>query len=125
MIHNALVGSPERFFGILIEHYAGAFPLWLAPIQVRILPVSEKNAGYAESVRAALHAAGIRAEVDGSDETLNKKIRAAEMEKIPYSAIVGEREANAKTVAVRLHGKGDQGTLDLHAWIARLRQNLG
>ncbi len=97
MVHRALWGSVERFFGILIEHYAGAFPLWLAPVQVAILPVSNKFSDYAKSVAAELTAAGFRATLDDRNEKLQAKIRDSEMQKIPYMAVVGGKEAEAHT----------------------------
>jgi threonyl-tRNA synthetase len=100
MIHRALVGSPDRFMGILIEHYAGAFPLWLAPVQVRILPVSDVHNDYAEEVRMAMKKASIRVEVDSANESLGKKIRNAKGEKIPYLFVVGDKEVEAKTVSM-------------------------
>lgn len=100
MIHRALVGSPDRFMGILIEHYAGAFPLWLSPVQARILPVSENHIAYAEEVRTVMKSAGIRAEVDSANESLGKKIRNAKGEKIPYLFVVGDKEVEAKTVSM-------------------------
>jgi threonyl-tRNA synthetase len=126
MVHRALWGSVERFFGILIEHYAGAFPLWLAPVQVEVLPVSGKFSEYAKSVAEALEAAGIRVHLDDRNEKLQAKIRDAEMQKIPYMTIIGGKEAEAKTVSVRHHGSGDLGPrplaqflLDLQAEAAR------
>ncbi len=107
MIHRALVGSPDRFMGILIEHYAGAFPAWLAPVQVKILPISEHQMAYSAEVLSALRAADIRAELDESNESLGKKIRAAKMEKVPYVLVVGDKEVQEKTVSIesRDHGK--------------------
>lgn len=98
MIHRALVGSPDRFMGILIEHYAGAFPVWLSPIQARLLPVSEKHIAYAKEVRDALKAAGMRVDIDDANESLGKKIRNAKTEKIPYLLVMGDKEVEAKTV---------------------------
>jgi threonyl-tRNA synthetase len=106
MVHRALWGSVERFFGVLIEHYAGAFPLWLAPVQVAVLPVSGKFSEYAQQVTAELAGAGLRAQLDDRNEKLQAKIRDAEMQKIPYMAVVGGKEAEAHTVSVRHHGKG-------------------
>jgi threonyl-tRNA synthetase len=106
MIHRALIGSPDRFLGILIEHYAGAFPAWLAPEQVRILPVSDKQAGYGAEVLAALKAAGIRSSLDDSSESLGKKIRNAKVEKIPYLLVVGDKEIEDQTVSVESRDKG-------------------
>ncbi len=107
MVHRALWGSVERFFGILIEHYAGAFPLWLAPVQVAVLPVSNKFTDYAKGRRCGLNAAGIRATLDDRNEKLQAKIRDSEMQKIPYMPMVGGKEAEARTVSVRHHGQGD------------------
>lgn len=100
MIHRALVGSPDRFMGILIEHYAGAFPLWLAPVQARVLPVSENHVAYADEVLNAMKAAGIRADVDSANESLGKKIRNAKGAKIPYLFVVGDKEVEANTVSM-------------------------
>lgn len=108
MLHRALFGSFERFIGLLIEHYAGAFPAWLAPLQVKILPVSEKFEEYAKGIESKLAEKGFRVEVDLSDETLGKKIRNAEMMKIPYMLVVGEKEVNEGTVAVRSYATKKQ-----------------
>ncbi len=107
MIHRALVGSPDRFMGVLIEHYAGAFPAWLAPVQAKVLPISDKHAGYGAEVVAALRAAGIRVELDTSHESLGKKIREAKIQKIPYLLVVGDKEIEEKMVSIesRDHGK--------------------
>ncbi len=113
MIHRALIGSPDRFLGILIEHYAGAFPTWLAPVQVQILGVSEKHAEYAESVCAALKAAGIRVENDVANESLGKRIRTAKMEKIPYLLVVGDEEAANNTVSIESRDKGKLDSLSV------------
>jgi threonyl-tRNA synthetase len=121
MVHRALWGSVERFFGILIEHYAGAFPLWLAPVQVAVLPVSGKFADYAKEVAAELTAAGFRAYLDDRNEKLQAKIRDSEMQKIPYMTVVGGKEAEAHTVSVRHHGKGDLGPRPLATFLADLR----
>src|ERR1044071_3431186 len=93
MIHRALFGSFERFIGILIEHYAGEFPLWLAPVQAAVLPLADRHIGYAREVEAALAAAGLRAEVDGRTESVGRKIREAELQKIPYKLVLGARAA--------------------------------
>lgn len=100
MIHRALVGSPDRFMGILIEHYAGAFPLWLSPVQVKILPISEKHREYAHQILAALQKANIRVELDDSDESLGKKVRNAKMEKVPYFLVLGDKEMFDQTVSL-------------------------
>lgn len=109
MLHRALFGSFERFIGLLIEHYAGAFPIWLAPNQVTIIPVSEKFSAYGEKVLTELRSAGLRADMDASDDSLGKRIRNAEKEKVPYILVVGEKEQNDQAVAIRQRGEGDLG----------------
>ena len=118
MIHRALLGSLERFMGVLIEHYAGAFPCWLAPVQIKVLPISEKTIVYGTTVVQKLREAGLRAELDDRNEKIGYKIRDAELQKIPYMAVVGEKESAAGAVAVRCHGKGDQGSMPLDGFIA-------
>jgi threonyl-tRNA synthetase len=113
VVHRALLGSLERFFGILIEHYAGDFPLWLAPVQAKVLPISEKFLEYGEQVVAALKQRGIRAKLDTSDEKLGYKIRKAELEKVPYALVVGAKEAETKTVGVRKRHAGDLGAMSV------------
>src|SRR5690349_3102020 len=120
MIHRALMGSFERFIGILVEHYAGEFPLWLAPVQARVLPLADRHADYAREVAEALGAAGLRAELDDRTESVGRKIREAELRKVPYMLVVGDREAEQRAVALRRHREGDQGTLSLDDAIARL-----
>jgi threonyl-tRNA synthetase len=124
MVHRALLGSVERFFGILIEHYAGAFPLWLAPTQVEICPVSEKVAEYAKHVHAALKKHGIRVHLDDRNEKLPAKIRDAQMQKIPYMLVVGPKEAEAGTVSVRHRTKGDQGPRPIADVVANLQEEI-
>lgn len=124
MIHRALIGSPDRFMGILIEHYAGAFPLWMAPVQARVLPISEKHAAYAAEVSAALRAADIRAELDNSNETLGKKIRAGKQEKIPYLLVVGDQEAAAQTVTAESRDYGKLPNLSLPDLTVRLQKEI-
>jgi len=119
MVHRALFGSVERFFGVLIEHYAGAFPLWLAPVQMGLVPISERHLAYAEKVQAELQAAGFRVELDRRNEKMNAKIRDLTMQKIPYVLVMGDKEAEANAVSVRTRGKGDQGSLPLKEFIAR------
>jgi threonyl-tRNA synthetase len=123
MVHRALLGSLERFFGILIEHYAGAFPLWLSPEQVRVLPISEKYLDYANSVRDELAKVGVRVEVDADADPIGGKIRRARNERIPYMAIVGEREAESGEVALRGRA-GDEGTIAVGDFVARVVQEI-
>ncbi len=124
MIHRALVGSPERLLGILIEHYAGAFPTWLAPVQVRVVPVSDKHIEYANAVRATLKSENIRADVDDASESLGKKIRAAKMEKIPYLLVVGDAEVEAGTVSVESRDLGKQEPELVADFAARIRTEI-
>jgi threonyl-tRNA synthetase len=123
MIHRALLGSLERFFGVLIEHHAGAFPLWLAPLQAVVIPVAERHQAYGRAVAEALKARGVRVSVDDRSEKMNYKIREAQVQKVPYMLVVGDREAEARTVSVRHRHAGDLGAMsleDLAAKIARL-----
>jgi threonyl-tRNA synthetase len=122
MVHRALYGSIERFFGILIEHYAGAFPVWLAPVQAIVLPITDRQTEYARNVRKQLDAAGIRATVDERSEKVNLKIRDAQMQKIPYMLVVGDREQQSGKVAVRNRKLGDQGAQPLADFIAAVRK---
>lgn len=124
MIHRALVGSPDRFLGILIEHYAGAFPTWLAPVQARILPVSEKHAEYASFVRTQLLAAGIRADLDEASESLGKRIRNAKNEKIPYLLVVGDKEIESNAVSVESRDRGTEGAVDVVALSEKIAQEI-
>jgi threonyl-tRNA synthetase len=122
MVHRALYGSIERFFGILIEHYAGAFPIWLAPVQAIVLPITDRQTEYARNVRKQLDDAGIRATVDERSEKVNLKIRDAQMQKIPYMLVVGDREQQNGMVAVRNRKHGDQGAQPLPDFIAAVRK---
>ncbi len=124
MIHRAIVGSPERFLGILIEHYAGAFPVWLSPIQVSVIPISEKHEEYAKKIEKELKENNIRVELRNENETLGKKIRSAEMQKIPYLLIVGDKEIEANAVAVRERGKGDLGQLPIDKFLAKIKEEI-
>jgi len=121
MVHRALLGSLERFFGILIEHYAGAFPVWLAPEQVRVMPITDKQTAYAQGVADALKAADFRVSIDTDNEKIGAKIRRAQLEKIPFMLVVGGREAEAGVVAVRSRETGDKGTMSLDAFMELLR----
>ena len=122
MLHRAIVGSMERFLGILIEHFGGAFPLWLAPEQVAVLNVSEHQAQYAESVAENLRQAGFRAAADLRNEKISYKIREHSLQKLPYQVVVGDKEKQANTVAVRTRGGEDLGAMSLDVFIARLRK---
>jgi threonyl-tRNA synthetase len=120
MIHRALLGSFERFIGILIEHYAGQFPLWLAPVQAILLPIADRHADYCRRVLSDLTTAGVRAEFDERSESVGRKIRDAELRKIPYMLVVGDREVEAGEVSVRAHGGGDTGSEPVAAFAARV-----
>jgi threonyl-tRNA synthetase len=121
MVHRALFGSVERFFGVLIEHYAGAFPLWLAPVQVGLVPISERHHEYAKKVEAELKAAGFRVEVDVRNEKMNGKIRDFANQKTPYILVFGDKEQEASAVSVRTRAKGDQGSVPLAEFIAKCK----
>jgi threonyl-tRNA synthetase len=122
MIHRALVGSFERFIGILLEHTGGELPLWLAPTQAAVLPLADRHNDYAREVAAALSAAELRADVDDRTESVGRKIREAELRKVPYMLVVGDREQEDRAVAVRRHGEGDQGTVPIEEVVQRLVQ---
>jgi threonyl-tRNA synthetase len=122
MVHRALYGSIERFFGILLEHYAGAFPVWLAPVQAAVLPITDRQTEYAKQVRDQLEAAGIRAHLDDRNEKVNLKIREAQLQKVPYMLVVGDREAQSGQVAVRHRKHGDRGAQPLVEFIAEVRK---
>ncbi|MDD3925193.1 MAG: threonine--tRNA ligase [bacterium] len=122
MIHRVVLGSMERFFGALIEHYGGAFPLWLAPVQVRLLPIADRHFDYADAVRSRLLEADFRAEVDKRNEKTGFKIRQAQAEKIPYMIVIGDREAESGTLSLRHREKGDMGVVTQDAFIAMLRE---
>jgi threonyl-tRNA synthetase len=121
MVHRALFGSVERFFGVLIEHYAGAFPLWLAPVQIGIVPISEKHVEYAAGVKAKLEAAGLRVELDVRNEKMNAKIREFTLQKVPFVLVMGDKEAATEAVSVRTRGKGDEGSVSLVDFIERAK----
>ena len=126
MIHAAIFGAFERFIGIIIEHYAGAFPIWLSPVQALVIPVSEEKFGkYAKKVLEKLNIAGIRAEIDATNESLGKRIHNGEKQKIPYMLIVGEKEMQAESVAVRHRDKGDEGMIKLEDFIEKLKKEIG
>lgn len=124
MIHRVVFGSIERFIGILIEHYAGAFPTWLAPVQVKILPISDAHMDYAFQIKAKLETAGIRVEVDERNEKIGYKIREAQLEKIPYMLVVGDKEVAENTVAVRQRGQGDRGATPVEQFLQNILQEI-
>ena len=124
MIHRTAFGSIERFIGILIEQFAGAFPLWLAPVQVKVIPVSERHLEYAGQIRDQLHAAGLRCEVDDRSEKMGYKIREAQMMKIPYMLVVGDKEIENGTVAVRSRAGGDLGVMEPAAFLAKAQEEI-
>jgi threonyl-tRNA synthetase len=124
MVHRALFGSVERFFGILVEHYAGAFPVWLAPVQATVLPITDRQTAYAREVAAKLGEAGVRVTVDDRSEKVNAKIREAQLQKIPYMLVVGGREAEAGQVAVRHRRRGDLGTSDTGEFVAKISAEI-
>jgi len=121
MIHRAILGSVERFIAILLEHTGGALPVWLAPIQARILPIADRHVDYAKEIEKELVEAGIRIEIDERTETIGKKIREAEMQKVPYMLILGDKEIEAKKVAVRKYGEGDKGQLPISELIQQIK----
>jgi threonyl-tRNA synthetase len=117
MIHRAPFGSMERFTGILIEHFNGAFPLWLSPVQVVMIPIADRHNEYAKQVAARLMAAGMRVEVDDSGERMNKKIRNAQLQKVPYMLVVGDKELENDAVAVRTRDNEDRGAISLSSFM--------
>jgi len=121
MIHRTILGSLERFLGILIEQYAGAFPYWLAPVQVKILPVSDEYFSYTKNIASVLQKKDIRVEIDTKEGTLGKKIRDAQLQKVPYMLIIGSREVESGTVSVRERSKGDLGSMSLESLIELLK----
>jgi len=124
MVHTTALGSIERFIGILTEHYAGAFPMWLAPVQATILPITDRTAEYADEIAAKLEAEGLRVEVDHRNEKIGYKIREAQMQKIPYMLVLGDKEAEAGTVAVRTRTGGDEGAMSADEFIERALKEI-
>ena len=123
MVHRALFGSMERFFGTLIEHYAGAFPVWLSPVQVVVIPISEKHTDYGRKVLEQLKAAGIRAQSDERNEKMNAKVREHTLQKVPFLLVVGEKEAEAGTVNVRVRGQQQpEGTVPVGEFAERVKK---
>jgi threonyl-tRNA synthetase len=124
VIHRVIYGSLDRFIGILIEHFAGAFPLWLSPVQLKVVPVSERHVSEGKSVSQRLRDSGLRAEFDDTNETLGKKIRSAEVKKVPYIVVIGDKEIESQTLAIRRRGEGDIGKLKLGDFVERLRKEI-
>ena len=124
MIHRVVFGSIERFIGIITEHFAGAFPVWLSPVQVRVMPITDRTAGYAEEVCEKLNALGVRAETDLRNEKIGYKIREAQMQKLPYMLVVGDREAESGAVAVRTRSGEDLGAMPLDDFAAKLLEEI-
>ncbi|MCM8789848.1 MAG: His/Gly/Thr/Pro-type tRNA ligase C-terminal domain-containing protein, partial [Candidatus Omnitrophica bacterium] len=124
MLHRVLLGSLERFMGALLEHYNAQLPLWLAPTQVLVVPIKDSVTAYAEEVQATLLNNGIRTDIDRRNETLDKRIRNAERNKIPYCLVAGEREAKSQTVAVRKKGEGDKGTKAIEDFIKEIKEEI-
>jgi threonyl-tRNA synthetase len=120
MVHRALLGSLERFFGILVEHYKGSFPVWLAPVQVVILPIADRHDAYALELDGKLKDAGLRTQVDLSREKVNRKIREAEIQKVPLILIVGDREAANGTASLRVHSAGDKGEVQVAGFLKKV-----
>ena len=121
MVHRALFGSIERFFGVLIEHYAGAFPLWLAPVQIGLVPISERHHAYAEKIQQQLQKHGFRVELDARNEKMNAKIRDFTLQKVPYVLVMGDKEAESGAVSMRARGKGDQGSVAFDEFVTRIQ----
>ena len=122
MIHRVVFGSIERFMGILIEHFAGKFPLWLSPVQVKILPISDKFIGYVKEIQSHLQKEGLRCEIDGRSEKIGFKIRTAQLEKVPYMLIAGEKEVKAGSVSVRRRDGGDLGSMTIDSLLEALHK---
>ena len=124
MIHRALMGSMERFMGVLIEHFAGAFPVWLAPVQAVLIPIADRHIEYAQHAAEQLEQAGLRVDVDTRSDRMSAKIRDAQMQKIPYMLVVGDRESEAGKVAVRLRSEEDLGAMSVEDFIQRAHQDI-
>ncbi len=124
MVHRALLGSLERFFGVLIEHYGGAFPAWLAPVQAVLIPITDRHVAYAQEVARKLKSAGLRVQVDASADRMQAKIRTAQGQKIPYMLVVGDKEIEAGTVALRLRSGENPGPMPVEEFIQRAKQEI-
>jgi threonyl-tRNA synthetase len=120
MIHRALLGSMERFMGVLIEHYGGAFPVWLAPVQAVLIPIADRHLDYADEVLAQLKQVGLRVEVDSRSERMNAKIRDAQMQKVPYMLVIGDREIEEGQLAVRMRSGDDLGAISVESFKERI-----
>jgi threonyl-tRNA synthetase len=124
MIHRALLGSMERFMGVLIEHFAGAFPVWLAPVQAVLIPIADRHYDYAHQVATELGEAGLRVEVDLRSERMNAKIRDAQNQKIPYMLVIGDREVEAESVSVRLRSEENLGAMTISDFLERAKEEI-
>ncbi|MBV9788809.1 MAG: threonine--tRNA ligase, partial [Chloroflexi bacterium] len=124
LMHRAVTGSWERFYGMLIEHYAGAFPVWLSPVQASIIPITDRNIDYAREVERTLKAAGIRTQLDLGDARMNAKIRDAQLQKIPYMLVIGDKEQEAGQVAVRLRNNQNLGPMPVADFLARVTEKV-
>jgi threonyl-tRNA synthetase len=124
MIHRALLGSMERFMGVLIEHFAGAFPVWLAPVQAVLIPIADRHYEYAHKVADNLRQAGLRVEVDQRGERMNAKIRDAQNQKIPFMLVIGDREAESESVSVRLRSEENLGAMPVEEFLQKVRQDI-
>ena len=122
MLHRVVLGSIERFIGVITAHFAGAFPTWLSPVQVKLLPITDRAAEYADQVAAKLEAAGYRVETDHRNEKIGKKIRDAQLEKVPYMLVIGDKEAEAGNVSVRHRADGDLGVMSTEDFMAQLKE---
>jgi len=121
MVHRAILGSYERFLALLIEHFAGAFPTWLAPVQVKILPISDRHQDYAQKLMVELKKAEVRVEIDDRSESIGKKIRESEIQKIPYMLVIGDKEVESRNVSVRTYADGDLGTMPVSELVERIK----
>jgi len=124
MIHRALLGSLERFIGVLLEHYSGDLPLWLSPVQIWTIPISEKHEKYAKEINVKLLENEIRAEIRNDNETISKKIREGEIQKIPYLLVVGDKEIKAKSVSIRKRKQGNIGEMKLDKFIEKIKKEI-
>ena len=124
MIHRVVFGSIERFIGVITEHFAGAFPVWLSPVQARVMPITDRAADYAKQLAERLDQEGVRVDTDLRNEKIGYKIREAQMQKLPYMLVVGDKEAEAGTVSVRTRGGVDLGALPVDDFIAKIKEEI-